>query len=220
VVERETPGDFGYQWNDPSDVDGLTADAAPEQETPEEFDYLLSSTDEAQWHDSGDNLRRNNGEPDDGHFDAFKADTWNFTPPPIPWYRGTQAMTAVVAAAAALVAIVVSGVLLVFRGSNSTVDHPTPVSQTETATATSAAPTTVDSRVELPPPAPPPPPPPESVAPSVNTAPTYSPPRVEQPATKEPEIGVTRTPITRAPLSVAPQPRRAPPAPPTGSHHG
>jgi hypothetical protein len=190
-----------------------------EREAPGDFDYLLSKTHDAK-RDAEDNLRHTNGEPDDGHFDAFNADTWSFTPTPNRWYRGTQAMTAVFAAAAALVAIVVSGVLLVFRGSTGTVDHPTPVSQPETATATSAAPTTADSSVELPPPAPTPPPP-ESVVSSVNTAPTYNSPSVEQPATKQPEIGVTHTPITRTPLSVAPQPRRAPTAqPPTGSHHG
>jgi hypothetical protein len=213
VVEREAPRDFGYQWDNPADVDGLTADRAPGQETPKEFDYLLSDTDETHWDHSEDNLWRNNGEPADGHFDPFNADTWNFAPTPIPWYRGTQAMTAMVAAAAALVAIVVSGVLLVFRGSTGPVDQPAPVSQT--ATTTSQAPTAVDSSVELPPPAPP-------VAPSVNPAPTYSPPRVDQPATKQPEIDAPHTPITRYPLSVAPQPRRAPTPPPptTGSHRG
>ena len=216
MVEREAPRDFGYQWDNPSDVDGLTADRAPGQETPKEFDYLLSNTDETRGDHSEDNLWRDNGEPADGPFDAFNADTWNFAPAPIPWYRGTQAMTAVVAAAAALVAIVVSGVLLVFRGSNGTVDQPTPGSQT--ATTTSAAPTTVDSGAELPPPAPPPPP----VAPPVNTAPTYNSPRVDQPATKEPETDAPHTPITRYPLSVAPQPRRAPTPPPptTGSRRG
>lgn len=210
MVEREASGDFDYRWDDPSDVVELaTANHPAEQEASGDFDYLLSNPED----DADAGLRNHNGE---AVFDAFNTDTWRFTPPPTPWYRGTQAMTALVAAAAAVVAIVVSGVLLVFHGPTNPVDDTAPV--TPTATATSAAPATVASSAVLPPP---PPPPSESVASSVNPAPNYSPPRDEPSATKAPEIGVTRTPITRSSLSVAPQPRRPSNQPtPTGGGRG
>jgi hypothetical protein len=209
VVEREAPGAFDDQFDDPSGVDGLdTADHAPEEEAPGRFDYLLANRDD----DADDNLWNLNEEP---VFDAFNTDTWRFTPAPTPWYRGTPAMTALIAAATAVVAIVVSGVLLVFRGPSRTVQQSTPV--TQTATATSVAPATVASSVALPPP----PPPSASVASSVNPAPKYNYPSGEPPPTNAPEIGVTHTPITRSSLSAAPQPRRPSTQPmPTGGGHG
>jgi len=115
-------------------------------------------------------------------------------------------------------AIVVSGVLLVFRGQGETVNE---VTSSVTPTApTSAAPVQVASSREPSPPAspppsppasppppppaspPPPPPPVETAASPMNPAPNYQAPRVPQRQTKGPEINVTR-----APISVAPQQR-------------
>jgi hypothetical protein len=105
------------------------------------------------------------------------------------------------AAAVAMAAIVVSAVLLVFRGPGSTVEEVT--SSVMPTAPTSAAPVQADTSAELPPPLPPPPP--ETVASPVNTAPNI--PTYQPRPTKAPEIGVTRTPVTRSPMSVAPQPR-------------
>jgi hypothetical protein len=187
VVEREASGDFDYLWDDPADADGLTSD--DEVQPAEE----LGSPPK----DPGDDLW---DEPDDSYFDAFDDNTWRFEPAPPPWYRTKQSLTAMLAASAAVAAIVVSGVLLVFRGPANTVDEVTG-SVTPTA-PTSAEPVPVATSAE-PPPLPPPPP---ETASQVSTAPTYNPTYRPRP-TKAPEIGVTRTPVTRAPISVAPQPR-------------
>ena len=206
MAESEASGDFDYLWDDPADVGGLTGhdleNAAPREKEPE--DTLKGPGDDL-WDDPDDNFWDNQPDVDDhDDFDAFNDSTWSFTSPPAPWYRSRQAMTALVAASAAVAAIVVSGVLLVFRASDGTVYDNTS-SVTPTA-PTSAAPVQVASS-EPPPPEPPPPPPPtETAASPVNPGPgsnsTYGP----RP-TKQPEIGVTRTPITRLPISVAPQQR-------------
>src|SRR6478752_605332 len=96
-----------------------------------------------QWDDPDDSFWDNQPDIDDpGHFDAFKDDTWSFASAPTPWYRTKQAMTA----------IVVSGVLLVFRGDGGTAND---VTSSVTPTApTSAAPVVASS--EVPPPPPPP----------------------------------------------------------------
>ncbi|MFG1934890.1 hypothetical protein ACGFK1_30260 [Mycobacterium sp. NPDC048908] len=204
MVEREASGDFDYLWDDQADADGLTGDDlafdADPAETP---DDLLKGPGDDQWDDPDDNFWDNQPDVDAGHdgFDAFNASTWSFKPAPVPWYRTKQAMTAIVAASAAMAAIVVSGVLLVFRGgADGTVPE---VTSSVTPTApTSVAPLQVASSEAAPPPAPPPPaPPPETAAP-VNQAPRYEAPRVQPRQTKGPEINVTRSP-----LSVAPQPR-------------
>lgn len=142
----------------------------------------------------------------DGHFDAFNSNTWSFTPAPTPWYRSKQAVAVLIAATTAAIAIVVSGVLLVFRSpGNDPADEPASVVPTA---LTSASRVPVASS-ELPPPPPPPlpPPPPPPAAEPMNPAPdgSYRPPPPR--STKQPEIGVTRTPATRSPISVAPQPR-------------
>ena len=89
--------------------------------------------------------------PDDVRFDAFNMNTWSFKPAPTPWYRTRQAVTALIATAGAAAAIVVAGVLLVFRGPGDYVEDPAPVNTTAPSTAPAA---TASSR----PPAPPPPP--------------------------------------------------------------
>jgi hypothetical protein len=207
VGEREASGDFDYLWDDPADADGLTSDdVALEVQPAWVLDPPRDAPDDDLWDEPGDNFWDNQPDPDEnGHFDAFKVGTWSFTPAPTPWYRTKQALTAIIAASAAVAAIVVSGVLLVFRGPGGTVDEVTssvtptaPTSAQPSPAATSAAP-------EPPEPPLPPPPPPETASP-VDTAPTYNPTYQPRP-TKAPEIGVTRTPVTREPISVAPQPR-------------
>jgi hypothetical protein len=224
VAEREVSGDFDYLWNDPADVDGLTShDQVFEAEPAEQLDQPLNDPGDDLWDEPNDNFWDNQPDPDDqGHFDAFNINNWNFTPAPTPWYGTRQAVTAIIAASTAMVAIVVSAVLLVFRGQGDTVVDDVTSSVTPTA-PTSAAPAQVASSEAPPPPLPPSPPPlppppetasppPETASPPpetaspVNTAPSYNPTYQPRP-TKEPEIGVTRTPVIRSPISVAPQPR-------------
>ncbi len=208
--EREASGDFDYLWDDPADADGLTSDDTVLEVQPA---GELDSPRDDLWDEPGDNFWDNQPDPDDypndnGHFDAFNVNTWSFKPAPTPWYRTKQALTAIIAASAAVAAIVVSGVLLVFRGPGGTVDE---VTSSVTPTApTSAQPVPVATSAAPEPPLPPPPPPetasPETASPEtaspVNTAPRYEAPRVQPRQTKGPEINVTRSPI-----SVAPQPR-------------
>jgi len=208
VVEREASGDFDYLWDDPAEADALTSDdEVPEVQPAEELGAPPKDPGDDLWDEPDDNFWDNQLDSDDfpndsGHFDAFNDNTWSFKPAPTQWYRTKPALTAIVAASAAVAAIVVSGVLLVFRGPASTVDG---VTSSVTPTApTSAAPVPAATSAEPPPPLPPPPPP-ETASP-VNTAPRQNPAYQPRP-TKAPEIGVTRTPVTREPISVAPQPR-------------
>ncbi|MDT5131418.1 MAG: hypothetical protein QOJ20_2475 [Mycobacterium sp.] len=203
MVEREASGDFDYLWDDPADADGLTSDdAALEVRPAGELDPPRDAPDDDLWDEPGDNFWDNQPDPDDnGHFDAFNVNAWSFKPAPAPWYRTKQALTAIIAASTAVAAIVVSGVLLVFRGPGGTVDEVTssvtptaPTSAQQAPVATSAAPGPPEPPL-------PPPPPPETASP-VNTAPRYEAPRVQPRQTKGPEINVTRSP-----MSVAPQPR-------------
>jgi hypothetical protein len=210
VVEREASGDFDYLFDDSADSDGLTSgDAVLDEQPAEQLESAPKDPGDDLWDEPDDNFWDNQPDFDDypndnGHFDAFNDNTWHFTPAPPPWYRTKQSLAAIVAASAALAAIVVSGVLLVFRGPANTVDEMTgSVSQTA---PTSAETVPVATSAEPPPP----PPPPPATASPVDTAPRYNPTYQPRP-TKAPEIGVTRTPVTRAPISVAPQPR-------TGQH--
>jgi hypothetical protein len=205
VVEREASGDFDYLFDDPADSDGLTSgDEVVEVQPAEELESPPKDPGDDLWDEPDDNFWDNQPDADDfpkdtGHFDAFNDNTWSYKPPPMPWYRTKQALTAIIAASAAVAAIVVSGVLLVFRGPANTVDEMTS-SVTPTA-PTSAEPVPAATSAEPEPPLPPPP-----TASPVNTAPRYNPTYQPRP-TKAPEIGVTRTPVTRLPISVAPQPR-------------
>jgi hypothetical protein len=200
VVEREASGDFDYLFDDPADGDGSTShDLASEAHPAEETDLLKGPVDDL-WDDPDDNFWDNRPTVDDtDRFDAFNDDTWSFTPARTPWYRTGPAMTAIIATSAALIAIVVSGVLLAFRGPIGAGDE-VPSSVTPTA-PTSAAPVQVASSEAPPPEPPPPPPPPPETASQVNTAPRYEAPRPSR-STKGPQINVTRPP-----MSVAPQPR-------------
>ncbi len=127
MVEREASGDFDYLWDDPPDTDGLTShDQAFEAGQAEELDHPPNDPGDDLWDEPADSFWDYQLDPDDpGHFDAFNDNTWRFKPAPTPWYRTGQAATAIIAASAAVAAIVVAGVLLVFRGSGSTVDQVT-----------------------------------------------------------------------------------------------
>ena len=222
MVEREASGDFDYLWDDPADEDGLTShDQDFQAQQAEELDHPPSDPGADLWDEPDDNFWDNQpgvgdvGDVEDtGHFDAFNVNTWSFKPAPTAWYRTRQAVTVIVAVSAAVAAIVVSGVLLLFRGQSETVNE---VTSSVTPTApTSAAPVQVaSSEAPSPPASPPPPPPPpaetappappppaETAASPMNPAPNYQAPRVPQRQTKGPEINVTR-----APISVAPQQR-------------
>ena len=201
MVEREASGEFDYLWDDPADAEGLTSDDdALEVQPAEELGSPPKDPGDDLWDEPDDNFWDN--QPDSGHFDAFNDRTWRFEPAPPPWYRTKRALTAIIAASAAVAAIVVSGVLLVFRGPADTVDE---VTSSVTPTAPTSAPVPVATSAEPEPPLPPP----ETASP-VNTAPRYNPTHQPRP-TKAPEIDVTRTPVTRLPISVSPQPR-------TGQH--
>jgi hypothetical protein len=137
-------------------------------------------------------------ERDEDRFDAFNASTWTFRPPPTPWFRTRQALIAIAAVIGAVIALVVSIVLLVIRGPSDT-EAPQPT-DTSTAPTTATAPETTSALPPPPPAAPPPPPPPPSAAP-----PVYNQPRSQPTPKKGPEINVTRSP-----MSVAPQQRPGP----------
>jgi hypothetical protein len=171
-VEREAPGEFDYLFDDPADADQASSE------------------------DSEDGVWSDEGAPDG--FDAFDSRTWYFEPAPTPWYRTPRALTALIAATVAAMALVVSAVLLVLRGPDGGVEETTSVTRTA---PTSAPPSR--SATQAPPPVLTPPP--ETSAAPMDPGPAATvrpaPPR----ATKEPEIGVTRTPVTRSPISVSPR---------------
>jgi hypothetical protein len=186
-----------------------------------DFDYLREETDGSDGVDVVDEGNAYTSEPDHDYlfaegeqkahdgFDAFDENTWDedFTPVSVTtWHGSSQARTLMIASAVALSAIVVSVVLLVFRGSPAA-DDPAPSDSTPPPTTPLA---TATATVEPPPPeppAPPPPPPPPPEPSVVNEAPAVIRPTVRPRPTKQPEIGVTRTPVTRLPISVAPQQR-------------
>jgi hypothetical protein len=214
--EPGVPGDdFGYLFNDPADDRSdaePVADGAPddgwegagwtgwEDARPVELDpESVADQYTDQYVGQADDQY---ADPDEDRFDAFNANTWHFKAPPTPWYRTRQAQIALAAVAVALIALVVSVVLLTIRGPADT--DETPVTDTSSTPTTAA--TTPETTSALPPPAPPPPPPPTSAS-SIAPPPVYNRPRGEPRQTKPPEIGVTRTPVTRTQISVAPQPR-------------
>ena len=188
VAEKGAAGDFEYLREVTDGSDGVdVVDEGNAYASEADLEYLLGEA-EPKEHAS---------------FDAFDENTWDedFTPASTePWHRSSQARTLLIASAAALSAIVVSVVLLVFRGSPAADQtgpaQSTPPTTTPLATATS----------ERPPPLPPPPPPPPEPS-TMNQAPAVVRPTVRPRPTKQPEIGVTRTPATRFPISVAPQQR-------------
>ena len=157
MAEREAPGDFDYLFDDPADpadIDEVTGDAhAPE------------GLDDDQWDEPDGNFWDRDAQlTDDGQFDAFNTNTWYFRPAPTPWYRTKQAMTALIAAAAAMALAIVGCRLCCWRSAlpttpmthiTTTVTPTAPISQTSPR----AGPTSYQ-RYSSEPRAPPPPPPP------------------------------------------------------------
>ncbi|MDT5005931.1 MAG: hypothetical protein QOJ24_3107 [Mycobacterium sp.] len=193
MAERGASGDFDYLREETDGSDGVdVVDEGNAYTSEPDHDYLLAE-DEHKAHDG---------------FDAFDENTWDedFTPVSVTtWHRSSQARTLMIASAVALSAIVVSVVLLVFRGSPAA-DEPAPTESPPPPT-TPLATATATATVEQPPPEPPAPPPPPPEPSVVNEAPAVIRPTVRPRPTKQPEIGVTRTPVTRLPISVAPQQR-------------
>jgi hypothetical protein len=192
VAERGASGDFDYLREETDGSDGVdVVDEGNDYTSEPDHDYLLAEG-EHKTHDG---------------FDAFDENTWDedFTPVSVTtWHRSSQARTLMIASAVALSAIVVSVVLLVFRGSPAA-DEPAPSESPPPPTTPLATATATAEKPPTEPPAPPPPPPPEPSV--VNSPPAVIRPTVRPPPTKRPEIGVTRTPVTRLPISVAPQQR-------------
>ncbi|BBZ30977.1 hypothetical protein MMAD_52720 [Mycolicibacterium madagascariense] len=156
--------------------------------TDAEFDYLLDED----FSDPG----WSPPPPDDAGptFDAFNASTWNFRPVQAPWYRTGHNRAVLAAVSMATVALVVSVVLLAFRGSGAG-SAPGPIPDASTAPTTATAPVVTSAEAPPPPPvAPPPPPPPPTVSEVVTRAPVVE--RSTPPTTRKPEINVTRAPLS------------------------
>jgi hypothetical protein len=193
VAESGASGDFDYLREETDGSDGVdVVDEGNAYTSEPDHDYLLAEGEH---------------KPPAG-FDAFDENTWDqeFTPVSVTtWHRSSQARTLVIVSAVALSAIVVSVVLLVFRGYPAA-DEPAP-SKSPPPPTTPLATATAEKPPPEPPAPPPPPPPPPPVPSVVNEPPAVIRPTVRQRPTKQPEIGVTRTPVTRLPISVAPQQR-------------
>jgi hypothetical protein len=175
VVSEPPPGRFDYLWEDLGEADeDLDLDA--------DFDADFD------------------GDVDDD-FDVYADEQYDS---PLPWYRTKVAMVAIGAIGAAVIAILVSAVLLVSSrsGGRSGVEEPLPTTISPTAVTTPSTSATVPPSPTVTPSSSEPP----ASAPVV-VAPTHEPP----PPTAPPEIGVTRTPATRSPISVSPQPHPAHP---------
>jgi hypothetical protein len=135
-------------------------------------------------------------------FDAFNDSTWNFAPTGRPWYRTGPAPAVISAAAVAVVALVISSVLLIVGDSARHVPaaHTTPPSASSSAPSVATM-TPSATAAEVPA---------GSVAPPPNptlTAETLAPRASARPATstpsRKPELNVTRPPISVAPARPA-----------------
>jgi hypothetical protein len=201
--------------DDPADTDPLSVPVPEEPEPDEEYDYLVEQRDGGDPQAELDFAPTAPGDdwdpapvddaPRDDRFDAFNASTWNFKPAPTPWFQTTPAVLGIVAVSIALVALVVSVVLLAFQPAEYVPAHGTstaPSSAPSSAPTTATATPTATSSALPPPPPPAPPPPPPPPPPPQESAPAYQPPYQAPRPTKKPEINVTR-----APMSVAPQTR-------------
>jgi hypothetical protein len=153
-------------------------------ESPSNFDSL--------WADLG--TTEDAYGPDDGVVEPHQK-------PRAPWYRTTAAMTAIGAIGLAVIAMVVSAVLLVSRNSQG---PATEIRPTIAPTPPPSAPATPPPMVATVPPAPA-----ETPSPTEVTvdAPVVVAPPPETRVKKPPEIGVTRTP-----MRVTPQPRQPHPS--------
>ncbi|KUH85416.1 MULTISPECIES: hypothetical protein [unclassified Mycobacterium] len=172
-----------------------------EREASGDFDYLSDIVDVA----DADEARDDELPEPNMAFDAFDERTWYFEPAPPPWYRTKPMLTVLVAASVAAVALVVSGVLLMFRGPGEPAGEEA-TTVTPTAQTTAAPARTASAPRKSPPPPAAPPPVVRSAAPAAPPpAATNRPPPPQTRATRDAEFGVTRTPVTRSPISVAPR---------------
>jgi hypothetical protein len=122
---------------------------------------------------------------------------------PAPWYGTTPAVLALGAIVIAVIAILVSAVLLASAQSRGRGNHVVPPATSTTATAPSGTPSSSPgTSASVPPPATPPSP----TASAAQIAVPTSPPQTPAPP---PPTNNTHGPITRAPMSVAPAPHRA-----------
>ncbi|MDT5009708.1 MAG: hypothetical protein QOH57_1325 [Mycobacterium sp.] len=161
-------------------------------EPPGDFNYL--------WDDLGE-IDEDYGFDDfDNPYDMRSSTMPARDQTPVPWYRASAAMLAMGAIGVAVVAILVSAVLLVSRESRGA-----PKVAPATTVPSSSAPRTIESSVIA---TAPPSPPPQGPSEVTASAPVAAAPHPQpQAPTKPPEIGVTRTPVTRTQISVRPQPR-------------
>lgn len=137
-------------------------------------------------------------EPTGDTFDAFNTDTWRFREPPPPWYRTKDARVLLIVLAVAVVALVVSLVVLATRRDFGS-DQPTPAETSPTTTTPTTTPTTTQATSSTPSPTPPPPPPTEP--PPAAAPPAYHPPAPPPEPARPPEINVTRMPMSVAPTN-------------------
>jgi hypothetical protein len=140
-------------------------------------------------------------DPDAGEFSAVR---------PHRWYASKRGAIGVVVAA--VLAIAVTGILLVTRNS----DSPTGESTTDSPIVRTTAPPSPASTSPAPsftapptapPPAPPPPPPPSpspSIQAPIGTQPYYPPDQTETSEPNMPEINVTRAPFSASPSPMPP----------------
>jgi hypothetical protein len=140
--------------------------------------------------------------------EGYEPEAYAFGPyqaPPKAWHRNRQVMLAGWAIGLAVVAILVSTVLLVVSPprESQTVKPSTPATATPTQAPTTMANAPAPAPAGPPAPGAPPPPAGQVVA---STVPVAAPPRAEPPGKAPPEINVTRAPIMSV-RPTAPAPR-------------
>ncbi|MDY6869685.1 MAG: hypothetical protein SV966_03715 [Actinomycetota bacterium] len=205
MAEREAPGDFDYRWDVPPHVGGARSEqgATVEPDYDEVYQPTVAEYAGEPEYTEPEYTKPEFTEPEytaplpDDRFDAFNSTTWTFRPPPTPWYRTRQAVTALMIVALALIALVVSAVLLLLGGlDGADSDEESTVAPTPSSTV-APAPSRTSEVPPPPPPAAPPPPPPSAEAPA-NSGPTWR--QTQRPSqTNRPRIDVTKSPAIRKP---------------------
>jgi hypothetical protein len=125
---------------------------------------------------------------------------------PVPWYRTTPAVLAMGAIAVAVIAILVSAVLLVVSRQSqypsSVIVEPSTSTTTPTTTQVPTTPTTTQVPTTTASASPAPPPPAETVTdPSTNPAPVVVAPTAPRAPNQSPKFNVTQAPVTQAPVT-------------------
>lgn len=164
------------------------------QNSPRRFDYLFEDLRAA-----GGVVSEHAGDldaDDDVGYEGHRLDA--LRQQRVPWYRTTPAVAALAAIGVAVIAILMSGVLLVAGQSRGRGHVQPPVTPTATTTPASSS-ARASASV-------PPPPAPTNTASQILVPPPPPPPR---PSAAPPPTGGIRAPITRPPMSVAPAPHRA-----------